>query len=333
MVGTSARSLGLGSALLLVAGCATGVGGNEARVESQAAPVAAGASCAAPRTVAATPSALDAALLIWSADGPTEKALEALDAACTSEQGACTILALIHQGGEGVPRDLSKAADYRERASRHSRVQSVDFGSDELVEIHRDQGLHIRVESSHCYFGNVACEHGCEATCSAAAATAKTRLLVPLGRACDNGRGSACHVLASLVENGTALPNVGRVVEGGELDRAKALRLKACTLGVAASCVHVNAAKACELGLPSACLTHGDEVLRKGDQKLAATVYERSCELGMKGVCRDLAAIFGTGSSRAKDAYLKVFGGEDDVKAAHFRALGGSDLPVTPDEL
>jgi TPR repeat protein len=122
-------------------------------------------------------------------------------------------------------------------------------------------------------------------------------------------------------------------------EHASTLRERACSGGAGASCFemaeHIRAtdaesiertrklARACELGVPAACLQQGDRAWQQRDAQVAESSYGRACELGMKSACKDLARMYELGAMQTGRGVVEPWP-QNDEKAARFRALAGS---------
>ena len=212
---------------------------------------------------------------------------------------ACTILGWLLEGGHGIPRDPRKAtAVYQLACAGGERVACSNLGI-----FYRDG------------------EGGVERSPRRAASL--------FSKACELGHGTGCVRLAEVLDTGT------------ERDHTSALffRLKGCLAGHQDACSALRrapsgqrggaggqekrAAAACERGNGKACVALGHLILERGKgkraEKRAVAVYRKACDMSQAFGCLALARMFQQGRGVSADRQ----------RAEHLRGRACSMDPLT----
>jgi len=197
---------------------------------------------------------------------------------------------------------------------------SLEFG---VCDLGSDLDARISIRMASCCGVMRPCIEGCEAQCSAELSDRRAWLKRPLERACVAGAQPYCYALGALLEHGSTIQFVG---EASKIDEVGALQVftRSCKAGFAPSCTaagSLHAARAtAPTRTPEAAAEEGrfaDEQFAKACQASQATAcfkladrrgvprglpdYERACDLGMRGVCADLADMYADGSGVPRD--------------------------------
>lgn len=264
--------------------------------------------------------------MFWAAavdatDTPAAAAAFYQKACSTRQPVACLKLGLRHHRGDGIPKDLAKAAELYRTA--------CDADEASMEACHWLAGLQMTGEG-------------------VAKDTAKAAALYT--RACDGGYANGCYMLGLYYNEGKALAK----------DDAKAVALftKACDLWIVRACTSLGYMyqngfgvtkdaskamgfyrKACVTAEPDACLSLGLMYRQGGDVPKdpgqAAPLFSTACDAGNAQACHNIASMHVLGEGMPKDLakaialYQKACDGK---YAAACLALGsyyylGKDLP------
>jgi TPR repeat protein len=256
--------------------------------------------------------------------------------ASRTRAAACTALAVMHETGDGAPRDARKAATLFELSDA---PDGFELGGCHLAAPSQVTG--ISWSSTSCCRLAKECPAGCGASCAGALASLRASTVEVLERGCVEGRAAACFLLAELHAYGEYIDHLGYLVEQSA-ERAEQLYAVACDAGVGRACGGLalylqyhedpdpNAAEAlyrrgCDLGAGPACIDLARLLeARTADPSQpdrsglplapeALSAYERACALGMRAICRDLGSMYQSGER------VPV----DPAKAATFARLAG----------
>jgi len=251
-----------------------------------------------------------------------------LEHACEEQESACAVLGMMYETGEGVPVDIDLAQAF---LGRSLGPNVFDFGGCEEGAPARTDG--IRSGMTACCRGVQGCETGCESECAAGLARVRAKTTALLGRGCARGVWLACYMDAVQLAYGSYFEGLGHVVPSGGSDGATRGYELACHAGIGRACSalalqvgldlgattgeaphpnhgeHVKLARsleerACKLGDGHGCnlVARRLEDEAGGDLGKAIATYERSCDLGMRMVCKDLGDMYASGDGVPHDA-------------------------------
>jgi TPR repeat protein len=203
---------------------------------------------------------------------------------------ACSVLALMFETGQGMPRDLARAAAVYGQACELGDLEGCTIlGSmyDTGQGVTRDRARAVSLHERACDGGEpVGCEN------LAVLYETGTGVLVDYSRAaelyraaCDGGLGSGCNQLGMMLQNGLGRdPNPEGALE---------LFAQACDGGAFAGCVNLGVG-----------YERGEGIFQ--DPSMALMLYEYSCEGGDLLGCVNLGSLHRTGNGVDPDPRLAV---------------------------
>ncbi len=260
---------------------------------------------------------------MWLGDGvpadPRGAVTQLLRACDQGRSAACAVAGMMLEMGQGPPRNIDRAqALLRESAGG----ELFDLGGCE-------EGAHfwtsgITSQDSACCRAARDCEEGCDAECHAALARIRAKTTDIVHSGCARGDALACYVEGLGLSFGFYAEGLGWVSQNGS-GAAEALFDRACKAGLARGCaqeavlIDIAASgpdrparlkvadalddRACAGGDGYGCYRVAQRIETRlgGSRTAAIPTYERACELGMRVVCTDLAAMYEKGEGVAAD--------------------------------
>lgn len=228
---------------------------------------------------------------LWAAPAASQEAEALYRGACDGgEVSACSVLALMFETGQGVTRDLARAAELYGQACQLGDMEACTilgsmYHSGQGVA--RDMARAVSLHEQACDGGELT---GCEALgllheTGAGVLQDFTRAATLYREACDAGLASACSRLGMIFQNGSGLP--------ANPDAALELFAQACDGGDLVGCVNLGVG-----------FERGEGVAP--DPAQALSLYERACDSGEMLGCVNLGSLHRTGTGVPQDARLAV---------------------------
>jgi TPR repeat protein len=239
-----------------------------------------------------TQALLTVALLgLLAAPAAAQDAEALYGSACDAgDVDACSVLALMFETGEGIDRDLAKAASRYGQGCQLGDMEACTILGAMYLQgqgVTRDLARAVSLHERACDGGEL---RGCEAlglmyeTGSGVLAD-YTRAAQLYRQACDGGMASSCNRLGMIMQNGQGVP---ANPEAG-LD----LFARACDAGDLAGCVNLGVG-----------FERGDGV--PADPAQALALYERACDGGFTLGCVNLGSLYRTGTGVEADPRMAV---------------------------
>jgi len=239
-----------------------------------------------------TAAVLVVALLgLMAAPAASQNAEALYQGACdTGDATACSVLALMFETGQGMPRDLARAATLYGQACQLGDMEGCTIlGSMYHVGegVPRDNARSVSLHEQACEGGEfVACESlGLLYETGGGVLVDYDRAATLYLQACDGGLASGCNRLGNMALNGFGVdPNPERALE---------LFAQACDGGNLSGCVNLGVG-----------YERGEGVGQ--DPTVAFTLYEYACNGGEQLGCVNLGSLHRTGSGVPQDSRLAV---------------------------
>ncbi|MDH3207057.1 MAG: carboxypeptidase regulatory-like domain-containing protein, partial [Gemmatimonadota bacterium] len=275
-----------------------------------------------------TEAVLTVALLGFLAAPAASQDAEALyrEACGGGDATACSVLALMFETGQGMPRDLARASALYGQACDLGDMEGCTilasmYGSGQGVErdMARAVSLHERACDGEEFTG---CENlGLLYETGAGVLVDYPHSADLYGTACDGGLASACNRLGMMLQNGLGQPSnpegaleyFAQACDGGETsgcvnlgvgyergdgieqDPSMALMLYeySCDVGDLLGCVNLGSLHRTGTGVPQ-------------DQRRAASLYRRACDGGQPLGCFNLGTSYELGEGVPQDVVTAV---------------------------
>ena len=239
-----------------------------------------------------TEAVLTVALLGLLAPPAASQDAEALyrEACGGGDAMACSVLALMFETGEGMPRDLARASELYGQACDLGDMEGCTilgsmYGSGQGVErdLARAVSLHERACDGEEFMG---CENlGLLYEAGAGVLVDYPRAADLYQTACDGGLGSACNSLGMMLQNGLGQP--------ANPEGALQYFAQACDGGVTSGCVNLGVG-----------YERGEGIGQ--DPGVALMLYELSCDAGDLLGCVNLGSLHRTGTGVPQDQRVAV---------------------------
>jgi len=210
-------------------------------------------------------------------------------AACDAgDRDACGVLALMLETGQGIGRDLAKAASRYGQACQLGDMEGCTILGSMYVSgqgVQRDLARAVSLHERACDGGELA---GCESLglmyeTGSGVLEDYARAAQLYREACEGGLASGCNRIGMIMQNGQGIP----ANPEGALD----LFAQACDGGDWAGCVNLAVGFERGEGVPA-------------DPAQAVQIYQRACDAGFMLGCVNLASLYRSGTGVAADPRL-----------------------------